>query len=237
MKYNVFFIWFGFCIKHFCLSPCKQCWEVKIPIFWGERINLNCIWFQFWVLVMLSCLTSRRSGSIMYRFNASTNNINPTIIINMKQVCKLGVKQGQQCKNQEQKTTLDSTCCQHNQTWSGHQVIVVQIPWDPPLIPPTPLVWTIHSILLAISIFCLIFLCPDVFSLKHQAQNGNAFYNVNQRTVPAEHPLWAQMFSSAIKPEIITGGTWDKEEHQLEKKKKKDKLTRKPNPSCCSQPV
>lgn len=35
--------------------------------------------------------------------------------------------------------------------------------------------------------------------------------------LPAEHPLWAQMLSCAIKPEIITGGTWDKEEHQLEK--------------------
>lgn len=103
MKYNVFFIWFGFCIRHFCLSPCKQFWEVKIPIFWGERINLNCMWFQFWVLVMLSCLTSRRSGSIIYSFNASTkNNINPTIIMNMKLICKLGVQQEQQCKNQEQ---------------------------------------------------------------------------------------------------------------------------------------
>lgn len=48
------------------------------------------------------------------------------------------------------------------------------------------------------------------FSLKYQAQYGNALYNVNQRMVPAEHPLWAQMLSSAIKPEIITGGTCNK---------------------------
>lgn len=72
-------------------------------------------------------------------------------------------------------------------------------------------------LLFAISILCPIFLYPDVFSLKHQAQHGNAFYNVNQRMVPAEHPLWAHMFSSAIKPEIITGDTWDESKHQLEK--------------------
>lgn len=36
---------------------------------------------------------------------------------------------------------------------------------------------------------------------------------------PAEHPWWAQMFLSAIKPEISTGGIWEKEEHQLEKTK------------------
>lgn len=54
------------------------------------------------------------------------------------------------------------------------------------------------------------------FSLKHEAQHRNAFYNVNQRMGPAEHLWWAQMFLSAIKPEIITGGIWDKEENQLE---------------------
>lgn len=46
--------------------------------------------------------------------------------------------------------------------------------------------------------------------------------------VPAEHPLWAQMFSSAIKPEIITGGTWDKEQHELQKKQRQSNQKTKP---------
>lgn len=111
---------------------------------------------------------------------------------------------------------------------------MVQIPWGPPLIPPTPFVWTSHRASIChLNTSSYFSLSRCFFLPEHQAQHGNALYNVNQTMVPPEHPLWAQMLSSAIKPEIITSGTWDKE-NKLEKTE--DKPTRKPNPNCCSQP-